>query len=57
MHTDILQPVAYLFLHTVPCEVNEFECANGYGCLDNTQVCDDLQLCLDASDELNCTGW
>ena len=43
--------------HTVACNVNEFACANGYGCLDkNVQLCDGSQLCLDASDESDCLG-
>ncbi len=41
---------------TVPCESNEFSCVNGYGCLDESQICDRYQLCMDASDEQNCTG-
>ncbi|XP_072044919.1 tolloid-like protein 2 [Amphiura filiformis] len=38
----------------VPCNPNEFLCANGFGCLMSSLLCDEQMQCLDGSDEERC---
>ena len=39
----------------IDCSDHRFTCANGQ-CVAATAVCDGLKDCMDASDEVNCTG-
>lgn len=37
------------------CGAGETECADGYGCVKTSQMCDGQAQCADGSDERNCT--
>ena len=43
----------YIFI-TVSCELDEFQCSNGYGCTDADKVCDGYGHCLHGSEEEEC---
>ena len=41
-------------LHVVPCESGDFLCKSGYGCLNQSLICDNHPQCLNGSDEVAC---
>ena len=40
----------------VGCTADEFQCHSGYGCLDQSLLCDAQPQCLHGSDEFGCSG-
>ena len=49
---------SYWFIYVqVGCTADEFQCDSGYGCLDQSLLCDTQPQCLHGSDEFGCGMW
>ena len=46
--------IIYSFILIELCDNDDFWCASGLGCIDQSFVCDSVLHCVDGSDEFNC---